>query len=88
MARSTRSMRIVFGRNSGKRIEVMNKMVTNGTPRTASMNTIHRPLTTGRELCLPSASSTPIGKEATMPTSANRKVSSKPPHWPVSTKGR
>ena len=65
----------------------MNKIVTRGTPRTTSMNKIENSLTTGREERRPSASSTPMGKDSTMPPTESSRVISSPPHTVVSTLG-
>src|SRR5512143_1395334 len=67
--------------------ENMNKIVTNGTPRTTSIKKIENILTTGRDERLPNASSTPIGKDSTIPPTESSKVISNPPHAVVGTLG-
>ncbi len=76
------------GRNNGRMMEAMNRIVTSGTPRTISMYKMQKPFTTGSELWRPKASATPMGNDATMPMMAKRTVKSNPPHSPVSTVGR
>ncbi len=74
--------------NSGNITEDMNNTVINGTPRQSSMKATQKERTTGMSERRPSASTMPIGREATMPTMAITRVSISPPHFGVSTTGR
>ena len=75
------------GKNRGSITEAMNSTVTRGTPRTSSMNETHSDLTTGMVERRPSASTMPIGNEATMPTIEISRVRNSPPQRLVSTRG-
>ena len=76
------------GKNSGSMTEAMNSTVTSGTPRTSSMNETHKRLD-HRHVASggPSASTMPIGNEATMPTIEMIRVRNRPPQSGVSTVG-
>jgi len=52
-----------------------------------SMSSVQVHLITGRSLRRPSASATPSGNEAVMPTMVSSRVSSRPPHIDVETSG-
>src|SRR4028119_729906 len=60
-------------------------MPINGKPRIISMYNVDNNLTTGKELCLPSASNTPKGKESTILITAKNRVNTKPPQSFVDT---
>jgi hypothetical protein len=68
-------------------IENMNKIVISGTPRMASIKTVEKALTTGKDERLPKARVTPMGKESRIPPIESRKVTNKPPHKVVATSG-
>src|SRR4028118_1040638 len=60
-------------------------MPIKGKPRIISMYNVDNNLTTGKELCLPSASNTPKGKESTILITAKNSVNTKPPQSFVDT---
>ena len=63
----------------------MNSTVISGTARTSSMKPTHSSRTTGMSDRRPSARSTPIGSELTMPTPAITRVRNRPPQSDVWT---
>ena len=74
-------------RNNGSTNEAINRIVISGTARINSIKSVEKSLITLKSDCLPRAKTTPIGKEIRIPTEAIIRVSSKPPHWCVSTTG-
>ena len=74
-------------RNNGSTNEAIKRIVMSGTARINSIKIVEKSLITLKSDCLPSAKTTPIGKETTIPMEAIIRVSSKPPHWCVSTTG-
>jgi hypothetical protein len=77
-----------WGRNSGSITEAMNSTVISGTARTSSMKPTQSMRTTGISERRPSARSTPIGSEATIPTPEMTRVRNSPPQSEVRTTGR
>jgi hypothetical protein len=63
----------------------MNRTVISGTPRTNSMKITENSLTSGMFERRPSASTTPIGSENTMPMADTTTFTSMPPHNVVGT---
>ena len=70
---------MISGTNSGSITLAMNSTVISGTPRTNSMKMTENSRTVGISERRPSASSTPIGSENTMPTVATTTLTRIPP---------
>ncbi len=64
--------------------DAMKRTVINGTPRQSSMKATQMALMIGILERRPSASTMPIGSEATIPTTAITRVRNRPPHSGVS----
>lgn len=78
-ARYSSSMDIDSGNVSGNMCLDMNSSVMSGTPRTSSMKPTQKILMNGSLLLRPSARSTPIGNEHTIPNTASNRFNISPP---------
>ena len=85
--RTVRSMSDNSDQKNGTISFAMKRIVISGTPRITSMSSVHVHLMTGRSLRRPSASATPSGNDAVIPTNVSRIVSSSPPHTDDGTIG-
>ena len=83
IARKTLSRRTLSGMKIGITTCAMNRIVTNGTPRTVSIYAVETHLTTGKVLRRPNANRTPSGKQKQIPTDARIRVSRSPPQFVV-----